>query len=103
MNTYIKKPVAIKAIEWTGKNLREVTLFTGQSIDTSTDIAASKWEEYQHLVAYSGLKIKTLEGEHLASIGDMIIKGVKGECYPCKPDIFKLTYFTEKEYAELSA
>ena len=39
-----------------------------------------------------GLIIKTLEGEHLASIGDYIIKGVKGEFYPCKPDIFEQTY-----------
>jgi hypothetical protein len=36
--------------------------------------------------------IRTLEGEHIASIGDWIIKGVKGEFYPCKPDIFTLTY-----------
>ena len=39
-----------------------------------------------------GLIIKTLEGEHLASIGDYIIKGVQGEFYPCKPDIFEETY-----------
>ena len=38
------------------------------------------------------LTIKTLEGEHKASIGDFIIKGVKGEFYPCKPDIFYETY-----------
>ncbi|UYE92022.1 hypothetical protein KJBENDCP_00052 [Klebsiella phage vB_KmiS-Kmi2C] len=36
--------------------------------------------------------IKTLEGDHLAKIGDYIIQGVKGELYPCKPDIFELTY-----------
>jgi len=36
--------------------------------------------------------IETLEGNHFASVGDWIIKGVKGECYPCKPDIFELTY-----------
>lgn len=36
--------------------------------------------------------IKTLEGVHHASDGDFIIRGVKGELYPCKPDIFKLTY-----------
>lgn len=36
--------------------------------------------------------IKTLEGDHLAKIGDYIIRGVKGELYPCKPDIFELTY-----------
>ena len=36
--------------------------------------------------------IQTLEGEHHASVGDFIIQGVKGEIYPCKPDIFKMTY-----------
>lgn len=39
-----------------------------------------------------GLVIKTQEGEHIASINDWIIKGVKGEYYPCKPDIFEATY-----------
>ena len=39
-----------------------------------------------------GLFIKTLEGNHHVSVGDYIIKGVKGELYPCKPDIFELTY-----------
>lgn len=38
------------------------------------------------------LIIPTLEGDHRASIGDWIIKGVKGEFYPCKPDIFAMTY-----------
>ena len=43
-----------------------------------------------------GLIIKTLEGEHLASIGDYIIKGIQGEFYPCKPDIFEATYEEEE-------
>lgn len=38
------------------------------------------------------LVIKTLEGDHRADIGDYIIQGVKGELYPCKPDIFEMTY-----------
>lgn len=38
------------------------------------------------------MKIETLEGVMTADIGDYIIKGVKGECYPCKPDIFHMTY-----------
>ena len=44
------------------------------------------------------LKIKTLEGEMTANVGDWIIKGVAGELYPCKPDIFEKTYefMTEK-------
>lgn len=45
-----------------------------------------------HAAVKGGLVIKTLEGNHLANIGDYIIKGVAGEFYPCKPDIFEKTY-----------
>ena len=48
------------------------------------------------------INIDTFEGTMAARIGDYIIKGVKGEHYPCKPDIFKQTYYTEQEYAELN-
>lgn len=49
-----------------------------------------------------GIRIATLEGDHLASHGDWIIRGVKGEFYPCKPDIFAMTYEAVSE-AELLA
>lgn len=85
---YRKKPVVIDAIKWTGKNLREVIAFTG------LHPSAQKWtwKEYAAIVDGEGLKIFTLEGPLMASIGDMILKGVKGEFYPCKPDIFEATY-----------
>jgi hypothetical protein len=57
------------------------------------------WEEYEQVVKERGLKIFSLEGPHLASIGDWVIRGVKGEFYPCKPDIFEQTY-EEVEWAE---
>lgn len=41
--------------------------------------------------------IKTLEGDHRADIGDFVIRGVKGELYPCKPDIFAMTYESVEE------
>jgi len=85
---YRKKPVVIEAIKWTGDNLKQVTEFTGQHVSASH----YKWEEYEDLVNKNGLKIFTLEGSHMATIGDMIIKGVQGEFYPCKPDIFAATY-----------
>jgi len=50
------------------------------------------WQEYEEVVRVQGLKIFTLEGSLTASVGDWIIKGVKGEFYPCKPDIFEATY-----------
>ena len=83
-----KKPVTIKFVEWTGDNLKEVILFTGRH-ESSEDWS---WEEFEHIVKVAGLKIFTLEGSHKATIGDLIIKGVHGECYPCKPDIFAKTY-----------
>lgn len=83
-----KRPVVIEAIQWNGSNLRQVIDFTGlhKSAEKWT------WGEYEMVVAEEGLKIFTLEGAMLASIGDWIIKGVNGEFYPCKPDIFEKTY-----------
>ena len=90
MQTFRKKPVEIQAVQWTGKNLPEVISFTG------LHESATKWtwEQYEQVVEDEGLKIFTLEGPLNASIGDWIIKGIKGEFYPCKPDIFEATYDT---------
>lgn len=89
---FTKKPVTIEAIQWTGHNLRDVITFTDGPPDTRTTHAGMAWEVYADLVAREGLKIYTLEGKMLASPGDWIIRGVKGEYYPCKPDIFEATY-----------
>ena len=85
---YRKKPVVIEAVKWTGDNLEEIIEFTGR------DISSSSWsmDYFKEVVKKDGLKIFTLEGPHMATIGDMIIRGVQGECYPCKPDIFDETY-----------
>ncbi len=72
---YRKKPVVIEAMQWTGENTGRVFDFVG----------------YDCLVNHK-LVINTLEGKHYASVGDYIIKGVQGEFYPCKPDIFEQTY-----------
>ena len=85
---YRKKPVTIEAIEWTGDNLREIISLTG--LHKSAE--KWSWDEYVNVVNIAGLKIFTLEGTMMANIGDYIIKEVKGEVYPIKPDIFKLTY-----------
>jgi hypothetical protein len=73
-----KKPVVIDAIQWTGENIKELMDFMN-------------WRNASH-DDRTGLVIHTLEGNHTASVGDWIIKGVKGEFYPCKPDIFDMTY-----------
>ncbi len=90
---YRKKPVIIEAVQWTGNNTREMWNFlTGKT----TDYIQTSGDNFyiNHDLVKGGLVIKTLEGEHLASLNDFIIKGVKGEFYPCKPDIFEATYET---------
>lgn len=72
-----KKPVEIEAILWSGENFPEILEFT---------------EFTSGICKQRGLVIDTLEGDMIASVGDYIIKGVQGEFYPCKPDIFKATY-----------
>lgn len=75
---YRKKPVIISAVQWTGYNLDEIAEFMpgpilGRAFDAS-------------------ILINTLEGEMEAKPSDYIIKGIKGEFYPCKPDIFEASY-----------
>lgn len=89
---YRKKPVVIEAVRYTGDNLAEVLAFTGKH--PLFDEWFSSFDEYAAHVASDRqvFKILTLEGTMEASPGDWIIKGVKGEFYPCKPDIFEATY-----------
>lgn len=73
---YRKKPVEIEAVQWTGYNYEEIQELGERNMTRSGN----------------DLYIYTLEGAMRATIGDYIIKGVNGELYPCKPDIFNLTY-----------
>ena len=76
-----KKPVSVAAIQWTGDNLLEIKEFFGIDSDKCSSLGQS-----------SNLIIETLEGNQIALLGDFIIRGIKGEYYPCKPDIFEKTY-----------
>lgn len=85
MSKYRKKPVVIEAIKWDGQNsFDELYKFTDADnnygivgmVNGNSDIA----------------EIRTLEGIMQAQPGDFIIKGVNGEYYPCKPDIFEKAY-----------
>ncbi|MBV2180939.1 MAG: hypothetical protein KUL86_06845 [Castellaniella sp.] len=89
---FTKKPVTISAIRWTGENLRDVIEFTGKHPRWGEWFAS--WEDYERHVREDGqrFKIFTLEGTMVADPDDWIIRGVKGEYYPCKPDIFAATY-----------
>lgn len=76
---YKKKTVVVEAVQWTGENVKEIATFMGIE-SVPYDLNTRK------------LSIATLEGIMEASQGDYIIKGVQGEFYPCKPDIFVETY-----------
>lgn len=77
-----KKPVVIECMKWTGENSVAVKDFCGDKVRFVPDV----------VLGCSVAAIKTLEGTMSATPGDIIIKGVNGEFYPCKPDIFEKTY-----------
>lgn len=81
-----KKPVIVEVCQWTGANVNEITSFCGSVAHDIYQINLANMP-----VEYS-LIIKTLEGNMRTEPGDYIIKGVHGEFYPCKPDIFRETY-----------
>lgn len=77
-NKYVKKPIPITAIQWTGENHIELAEFTnGKCL---------------FHVGETTIVIPTLEGDMKANAGDYIIRGVEGEFYPCRQDIFEKTY-----------
>jgi hypothetical protein len=84
MPTFVKKPIQITAHQWTGKTLDDANEFAISTGFPKFSIGGMN--------GLAGLIIPTLEGDHLAEHGDWIIRGVKGEYYPCKPDIFVMTY-----------
>lgn len=84
MPQYRKKPVVIDAIQFNRNNWEEVKQFTNNTAHTITI--------ERHIDGKCTCIIPTLEGQHIANEGDYIIRGVKGEYYPCKPDIFEATY-----------
>lgn len=87
---YRKKPVVIEAVQFNGRNVGEIEVFVGKKLkcrvfsDTAYEagVAAPIFE----------IDIETLEGVMTASPNDYIIKGVKGEFYPCREDIFNESY-----------
>lgn len=86
MARYRKKPVEVDAYKWEGS-------FFVDGVN-----ASPKWmqdalaDRTAYLEGKGELYIRTLEGVHHASVGDYVIRSVKGELYPCKPDVFEQTY-----------
>jgi hypothetical protein len=93
MGTYLKKPGTVEAVQLNWKNWSEVCEHMGLAdkginayeVQTCSDPCGET-------APFIEMVIPTLEGDHIASHGDWIIKGVKGEFYPCKPDIFAELY-----------
>jgi hypothetical protein len=85
MGMYRKKPVVVEAVQFTGDfgNIEKLIQWSNKQV----------WQNTSGFGEFLGtLSINTLEGVMTASKGDFIIKGVQGEFYPCKPDIFEKTY-----------
>jgi hypothetical protein len=89
MNRYVKKPIAIEAVKWKGFNNNEIKDFAGDSVKIEV---IREGDADNGIPPYVDCSIETLEGVMKANVGDYIIKGVNGEFYPCKQDIFEKTY-----------
>lgn len=75
---YRKKPIIIEAEKWEGANLNcDNSMFQSPEVIIKSDL---------------GFMVSTIEGVMTGKLGDWLIRGVKGELYPCKPDIFAATY-----------
>lgn len=86
---FIKKRVVIEAVHWDGNKVSETPEWVLEALDNG------------FLVRFgNNVHIRTLEGEITASPGDYIIRGINGELYPCKPDIFEKTYEKVEEGKE---
>lgn len=96
---YKTKPCEIEAIQWTGNNIKEILVFQGKipHVDYYPETGgfnSIRFEEwiYNQTDLNNRITINTLEGDMKANIGDYIIKGLRGEFYPCKSDVFKKKY-----------
>ena len=81
---YRKKPVVIEAMQWDGENLINILQWCHAGMPPEANAVVRSDGGF--------LRIRTLEGEMTATKSDWVIRGVRGEFYPCKPDIFEATY-----------
>ena len=88
MSKFRKKPVVIDAWQFDGSWASAQPILETIEEAKPIDRSGPRWRDFNG----GEIIIPTLEGEMTASAGDWIIKGVKGEFYPCKPDIFSTTY-----------
>jgi len=89
LKKYRKRPIVVEAEQWTG-DVEKMKEFVGDKADFEGD--AYLVGPIEDALGSTKMFIHTLEGTMEASMGDFVIKGAKGEFYPCKRDIFLLTY-----------
>ena len=96
---YRKRPVVVEAVQFVPEDWMEMRLFAnvgnlaeGKAQACYIDADGNEHASWVGRGFPGGLWLPTLEGVMLARLGDYVIKGVKGELYPCKPDIFEATY-----------
>jgi hypothetical protein len=95
MGRFRKRPVEVEAWELTSDNIAQMYELVNNAKINYDDLT---WRVRLEHIIETGLDIPTLEdgtdkrAKHVARLGDYIIKGIQGELYPCKPDIFKATY-----------
>ena len=94
---YTKKPVTIQAWKLNLKDPKNIIQMYElvNNVDVSTLQMVAESHIQGEIRRHGGLPIKTLEGKMIASDGDYIIRGINGEFYPCKPDIFEKTYMPD--------
>jgi len=96
MKNYRKKPVVIQAIQWDGTEQQALEIASIENFEGKLDYK-KKYEYVEGILdkstdIFEGFYIDTLEGLMKVSPNDYVIKGLKGEFYPCKPEIFELSY-----------
>ena len=91
MAKFRKKPIVIEAVQWFKAGDHEAVVQASKTLDGMIFLHSQTWKDYS-AGCMQTFAILTREGMHEVISGDWIITGVKGEHYPCKPDIFDLMY-----------
>ena len=102
MGTFTKKPVDIEALQFDGTQTSAVGIVAWAASHGFDNITSRPYRNGDNGLEYA-LEISTLEGTMLANPGDWVIRGVQGEFYPCKPDIFEATYEAKHTDTEATA
>ncbi len=88
---YRKKPVVIDAVQFTDE-MRIAAVLDSQPCPEGVLMGNRSYNKKDRTIRSAEFYIETLEGRMAVNVGDWIITGIKGERYPCKPDIFEATY-----------